>query len=140
MYNAGKIIIGLIIFLGSDHCSRSGTTSGRAATPPKLEVGTQEKQCVESTPYMKSSHMQLLDTWRDEVVRNGKRVYINSTGKTFDMSLQNTCTKCHAKKDAILRSMPHLRGRSPKCWDCHIAPDRARRLRRNRPQGVITDG
>ena len=87
----------------NNHLSRAGHfpfwyNMGKASVAPKLEVGTTEKACVESTPYMKASHMQLLNDWRDEVVREGNRMYVSSTGKKFDMSLQNTCTKCHAKK------------------------------------------
>jgi len=121
MYNSGKIIIGIIIFLGLITYP-FWRNVGKAATPPKLEVGTQEKQCVEPTAFMKSSHMQLLDQWRDEVVRNKKRVYVSSTGKTYTMSLQNTCTKCHAKKSEFCDRCHNYVDVSPRCWDCHIAP------------------
>jgi len=121
MYNAGKIIIGLIIFLGLV-TAPFWYNRGKASPPLKLEVGTQEKQCVEPTPFMKSSHMQLLNEWRDEVVRNGKRVYTSSTGKTYEMSLQNTCTKCHAKKTQFCDRCHTYMDSAPKCWDCHIAP------------------
>jgi hypothetical protein len=121
MYNAGKIIIGLIIFIGLV-TSPYWLAGGKASPPPKLEVGTKEKQCVESTAYMKSSHMILLNEWRDEVVRNGKRLYTNSQGKTYEMSLQNTCTKCHAKKTQFCDRCHNYVDASPKCWDCHLAP------------------
>ncbi len=71
---------------------------------------------------MKSSHMQLLDQWRDEVVRNGKRIYVSSTGKEFNMSLQNTCTKCHAKKAQFCDRCHNYVDSKPNCWDCHIEP------------------
>ncbi len=121
MYNAGKIITGIIIFLVlvSVPFWYSG---GKTATPPKLEVGTTEKACVEPTPYMKSSHMKLLESWRDDVVREGKRIYISSTGKQYQMSLQNTCVKCHAKKSQFCDRCHDYVEVSPKCWDCHIAP------------------
>ncbi len=122
MYNAGKILIGLIIFLALI-LSPLLFNVGKTAIPPKLEVGTKEKECVESVAYMKSSHMQLLNTWRDEVVRNGKREYISSTGKKFDMSLQNTCTKCHTKKEQFCDRCHNYVDASPKCWDCHVAPE-----------------
>jgi hypothetical protein len=121
MYNAGKIVIGLIIFLALI-LSPLLFNVGKTATPPKLEVGTKEKECVESIAYMKSSHMQLLNTWRDEVVRSGKREYVSTTGKKYEMSLQNTCTKCHAKKEQFCDRCHTYVDASPKCWDCHIAP------------------
>ncbi|HTY22877.1 MAG TPA: sulfate reduction electron transfer complex DsrMKJOP subunit DsrJ [Desulfomonilaceae bacterium] len=121
MYNAGKIIVGILIFLVLVSVP-FWYNRGKAAAPPKLEVGTTEKQCVESTPYMKASHMKLLDQWRDDVVRNGKRIYISSTGKQYEMSLQNTCVKCHAKKTQFCDRCHDYVEVSPVCWDCHIAP------------------
>lgn len=121
MYNAGKIIVGIIIFLVLVSVP-FWYNRGKTSTPPKLEVGTTEKACVESTPYMKASHMKLLDQWRNDVVREGKRIYISSTGKQYQMSLQNTCTKCHAKKSEFCDRCHNYVEVSPKCWDCHIAP------------------
>jgi hypothetical protein len=121
MYNAGKIIVGILIFLVLVSIP-FWYNRGAAPTPPKLEVGTTEKACVESTPYMKASHMKLLDQWRNDVVREGKRIYISSTGKQYEMSLQNTCAKCHAKKSQFCDRCHNYVEVSPKCWDCHIAP------------------
>ena len=121
MYNAGKIIVGIIIFLVLVSVP-FWYNRGKTAAPPTLVVGTTEKQCVESTPYMKASHMKLLDEWRNDVVREGKRIYVSSTGKEYQMSLQNTCTKCHAKKSEFCDRCHNYVEVSPKCWDCHIAP------------------
>ena len=121
MYNAGKIIIGIIIFL----CVFSAPfwyNFGKVSTPPKIELGTQEKQCVESKAFMQSSHMVLLDQWRDEVMREGKRVYTSSTGKQYQMSLQNTCTKCHTSKEKFCDRCHNYLNVAPNCWDCHLAP------------------
>ncbi len=121
MYNAGKIVVGIIIFLVLVSIP-FWYNRGKTATPPKLEVGTTEKECVESIPYMKASHMKLLESWRNDVVREGKLIYVNSTGKQYQMSLQNTCTKCHAKKSEFCDRCHNYVEVSPKCWDCHIAP------------------
>ncbi len=121
MYHAGKIIVGIIIFLVLVSIP-FWYNRGKTPTPPKLEVGTAEKACVESTPYMKASHMKLLDEWRNDVVRDGKRIYVSSTGKQYEMSLQNTCTKCHAKKSEFCDRCHNYVEVSPKCWDCHVAP------------------
>jgi hypothetical protein len=121
MYNSGKIIIGIIIFvvLVTFPVWRN---LGKASAPPKLVVGTTEKKCVESTQFMKSYHMELLNTWRDEVVRYGKRQYVSTTGKKYEMSLQNTCTKCHAKKTEFCDRCHNYLNVSPNCWDCHLPP------------------
>ena len=100
MYDAGKIIIGIVIFL----CLITlpilyNAATGKGDYTPELDVGTQEKACVEPTTFMKASHMQMLDEWRDSVVRDGKRLYVASDGKKYDMSLTRTCLGCHAKKE-----------------------------------------
>lgn len=121
MYNAGKILIGIVIFLALI-TSPFWYNFGKASTPPKLEVGTKEKQCVESKAFMQANHMELLNQWRDEVVRNDKRIYVNSSGKEFNMSLQNTCSKCHSTKTKFCDRCHNYLNVAPNCWDCHIAP------------------
>lgn len=123
MYDSGKIIIGLVIFVVAITFP-FWYNFGKAATPqkPVLEVGTTEKQCVEPTAWMRSSHMQLLDKWRDDVVRNGKRIYKSSTGKEYLMSLQLTCTQCHVKKEQFCDRCHNYVDVAPNCWDCHLDP------------------
>ncbi|MDQ7785629.1 MAG: sulfate reduction electron transfer complex DsrMKJOP subunit DsrJ [Desulfomonilaceae bacterium] len=121
MYDKGKIIIGVIIFLAL-LLSPFLYQLGKPVTAPTLVLGTKEKQCVESLAFMKSSHMVLLDTWRDEVVREGKSLYVNSAGKPYNMSLQNTCMKCHTTKTQFCDRCHDYLDVAPNCWDCHIAP------------------
>jgi hypothetical protein len=58
------------------------------------------------------------------VVRNNKRVYTSSAfpDKKFEMSLQNTCTKCHAKKTQFCDKCHNYVDAKPNCWDCHLPP------------------
>ena len=130
MYNTGKIIIGILFFLGlaTFPLWYSKVQSG---PPPKLELPAQEKECVAPTPYMKSSHMELLISWRDEVVREGNRVYMAFNGKKYDMSLSNTCMKCHISKVKFCDQCHNYLNVSPKCWDCHIEPKEAEPGRSN---------
>jgi len=121
MYNSGKILTGTVIFLVLVTYPFWANV-GKPVGPLKLDVGTQEKQCVEPTAYMKSSHMLLLNQWRDEAVRNGKRVYVSSTGKKYDISLQNTCTNCHTRKTEFCDRCHNYVDVAPRCWECHIAP------------------
>ncbi len=49
---------------------------GKAAPAPELELTAKAKAakvCVRSTEYMKAEHMQLLDVWREAVVRRGRK-------------------------------------------------------------------
>jgi hypothetical protein len=83
-----------------------------------------EKKCVEDGAYMKRKHMQLLDLWRDSVVRVGKRSFVSYDNRKYDMSLQNTCmsANCHAKKTEFCDRCHNYTGVVPYCWDCHIPP------------------
>ncbi len=122
MYNSGKVIIGIIIFLAV-FALPIWYNRGAAVVPPKLELPKDEKQCVEATAYMKASHMEMLDTWRNSVVRDGARVYVSTTGKTYNMSLQNTCLACHKTKEKFCDRCHNYLDVAPDCWDCHIAPE-----------------
>ena len=50
--------------------------AGKADTPkPEItkELKAEGKKCVRSAAWMRANHMQLLDEWRDEVVRDSDR-------------------------------------------------------------------
>ncbi len=124
MYDTGKILIGLVIFavIVTLPFWYNGIT-GKASAIPEPEIKTDAKQCVASTAFMKESHMKLLDEWRNEVVRNQKRLYVGINGKTFNMSLTNTCLDCHANKDTFCDRCHTYVGVSPTCWACHVIPE-----------------
>ena len=124
MYDAGKIIVGLVIFV----ClvtfpvwymfANQNPTSGL-----DLELPAGKTHCVESTEYMKSNHMQLLNDWRQMVVRDGQTTYVSSSGEKYDISLTGTCLECHTNKAEFCDKCHNYSGVEPKCWDCHIAPE-----------------
>ena len=96
---------------------------GKASPAPELELtatAMAAKVCVRSTEYMKAEHMQLLDVWRDAVVRRGDRTYVNPSGKEFNMSLTNTCLNCHSNKAQFCDRCHDYASVRPYCWDCHI--------------------
>ena len=96
---------------------------GKKAPAPELiltEKAKAAKTCVRSTAYMKAEHMQLLDDWRLAVVRDAKRIYVNSEGKAFNMSLSNTCLDCHSNKAEFCDRCHNYASVIPYCWDCHI--------------------
>jgi hypothetical protein len=63
MYNAGKIIIGLVVFVVL-MTFPFWYNAGKAAPAPELKMPEKEKQCVESKAFMRAKHMELIDTWR----------------------------------------------------------------------------
>lgn len=127
MYDSGKIIAGLVFFLVLVTFPFTANL-GKAVTKPEPKIDTPEiqkladKKCVESKDFMRAGHMQMLNDWRDSVVRNGDRIYTSSTGKQFNISLQNTCMKCHSNKKKFCDECHNYMAVKPYCWDCHIAP------------------
>ncbi|MDO8785366.1 MAG: sulfate reduction electron transfer complex DsrMKJOP subunit DsrJ [Syntrophales bacterium] len=124
MYDAGKIIAGIIIFLSFiTFPFWYNALRGKVAYIPDLKIVTKEKQCVESTEYMRTNHIQLLNEWRDAVVRESNRLYVASDGKRYEMSLSGTCLKCHLNKaDFCDRCHNYLQVKPP-CFHCHVVPE-----------------
>jgi hypothetical protein len=124
MYDKGKIITGLVIFVLL-FASPFWYRMGRTAPAPQLELTAKAKQakhCVESKAYMTEFHMQLLDTWRNAVVRDGYQDYHAQNGQTYLVSLQNTCLDCHANTTKFCDQCHNYMDVTPYCWDCHIQP------------------
>jgi hypothetical protein len=121
MYNAGKIIVGLAVFVVL-MTFPFWYNAGKAAPPPELQMPKDEKQCVESKAFMRAKHMELIDDWRLDVVRNGRRMYTGVGGKQYNMSLQNTCMSCHTSKEKFCDQCHSYVAVAPNCWSCHIEP------------------
>ena len=127
MYDKGKVIAGLVIFAVL-LTFPFWYNLGKAAPAPEIKLSAKAKAagaCVESKEFMRTEHMQLLNVWRDEVVRSAKRVYTNSSGKQFEMSLSNTCLDCHSEKAEFCDKCHNYASVTPYCWDCHIDPKEA---------------
>jgi hypothetical protein len=121
MYDSSKIILGLAIFLVLiTFPFWFSIASEKSGYVPEPKLPTNSDNCVESREYMKALHMDLLNRWRDSVVRDGNRVYVSSTGKRYEMSLTGTCLSCHEEKSEFCDSCHNFVGTSPGCWDCHI--------------------
>jgi len=113
-----------VIFAGLGILLIAGTSpfwwaaaSGAPAEPPDLPLP--EGHCVESLEFMRDSHMDLLITWRDSVVREGNRTYTAKDGSTYDMSLTNTCLTCHGSQEKFCTKCHDYVGITVHCWDCH---------------------
>ena len=122
MYDAGKIIIGLVIFVGFFTSPIwYDLFNGKSQIVPDLVLPTKEnqKECVAGKEFMRTSHMLLLNDWRYEVVRLGKRTFTSEDHKNFDMSLTRTCLNCHSNAAQFCDQCHTYVGVSPYCWDCH---------------------
>ena len=126
MSDSGKIIIGLIVFLivmtfpiwYNLVCGVTPLEEPVAAT--KYELG--RNKCVRPVEYMKTNHMDLLNQWRDDVVRYGDRYTVGPDGNPMEKSLSNTCLDCHANKEEFCDRCHNYMSVDPYCWDCHTIP------------------
>jgi hypothetical protein len=131
IYDARYILIGVAIFLGV-FTSPFWYNMGKAAPAPEIKIDTPviqkmaQKQCVLPKAQMRTEHMQMLNDWRTWVVRSDLRTYVAPDGKTYNMSLQNECMKCHSNKSQFCDKCHIYAGLQanavPYCWTCHIAP------------------
>ncbi len=125
MYDGAKIVVGLIIFLVLVTFPiwwnvAGGTTDYR----PDPKIVTSEKACVMDAAYMKTDHMDVLNEWRDLVVRREARVFHSPTlNRDVEMSLSNTCMSCHSNKSEFCDRCHNYMGVTPYCWDCHVEPE-----------------
>ena len=69
--------------------------------------------------------MQLLNVWRDDVLRNGDRVAVTVDGKEYRKGLQMACMQCHTNKEKFCDSCHLYVSVTPYCWDCHLTPTAA---------------
>ena len=123
MRDRGKILGGLLVFLGMItfpvwYNLAAGTTS----KAPDLKMPVQEKNCVAPVEYMRTSHMDLLMAWRDQVVRQNVRTFKAFDGKTYTMGLTQTCMKCHTSRADFCDRCHDYAGVKPYCCDFHIDP------------------
>lgn len=126
MYDASKIVAGLAVFVVlATSPLWYNVISAEPADAPELQMPPNgATQCVEATDYMRSNHMELLDRWRDTVVRDNQRVYVSElTGMEHEMSLQKTCMSCHSNKAQFCDPCHDYTAVQPYCWTCHVEPE-----------------
>jgi len=125
----GTIYMGLVLFVvimlvGTVY----NVINGRADAAPKPAKPALAKHCVKPAAWMRAHHMKLLDEWRNEVVREGKRGSIVVDGKRYEKSLTKGCMKCHESKARFCDQCHHWAGVNRpgveiSCWHCHIVPN-----------------
>lgn len=97
--------------------------SAQAAPDPSLDTpeinALEEKECIADTEWMRENHMQLLDDWRWEVIRNGATEYVAPNGQVYDMSLDDTCLSCHSNREEFCETCHDYSNVELYCWDCH---------------------
>ena len=77
-----------------------------------------DKLGVKNVDEFRAKHKQVLAEWKDSVVRDGKRVYVNKDGHEVPINLQSLasqsqyCNTCH----------DYVGIEKPSCWTCHVEP------------------
>lgn len=127
MYDAGKIIPGLVVFVAIAALPFWwGMATGAETRAPEIQKPANADRCLEDASVMRREHMQILATWRDDVVRDAQRVHVTSDGRRFRKSLTGTCLQCHTDKQASCDRCHDYLDVQPHCWDCHVEAGRAR--------------
>lgn len=143
MYDAGKVIIGLAIFVAIFTSPIWINLSvGQEVREPDLSpalAASKDGGCIEDTEFMREKHMDLLNDWRNEVVRDHDRFYTRDGHEVMwselakepekfalygdekvQKSLSNTCMKCHSNYTDFCNACHTNSGVDPFCWDCHL--------------------
>ena len=124
IYDKGKVFLGLAVFVAlvaSPFWYNPVFGDGKTA-PPQVPLPKDAKQCILPRAEMRASHMQVIYDWRETVVRGGGRMYRHPDGVEREMSLSNTCLKCHEGKKEFCNTCHEYLAVKPFCWDCHFDP------------------
>ena len=118
IYDLKKFILIAVVFAGA----LSFPFWGSLIAKEELRVPDTSKAgeaCVEDRAFMRKGHMALLHQWRDEVVRENKRIYTNSHRNEFNKSQSKTCLGCHQSNEQFCESCHQSAGVKTYCFDCH---------------------
>ena len=95
MYDGKKIIPGLIIFVGLVALPLwYNLVSGKTGYVPKPEIPADKKECVEPKAYIRVNHKNLLEDWKESVVRKGVRIYTASNRRPAARSWATRPIRC----------------------------------------------
>jgi hypothetical protein len=123
MSDKGKIIGGLVVFLiFVTFPFWQPVVAGGDAAQPELEYPVGESQCIEDTEFMRANHMDLLNQWRNSLVRDGVSEYTASSGEQYSISLTGTCMDCHDNRETFCTRCHDYANVTPTCWSCHVEP------------------
>ena len=119
-----KILIGLALFVVLVTFPIWRAFGVSTPAPPDLAKPVVGSRCVEDTEWMTANHAQLLDEWRDAVVRDGRKTYAATDGSQHDMSLTKNCLRCHGSREKFCDRCHDYADVQLTCWNCHLDPSR----------------
>lgn len=125
-----NIIIGIVVFLlvmtapawlNIGHGSQIAEPEVSLDTPEILAMGDDAK-CIYDKEYMRSHHMELLHQWKRQAMRENNRSMVTEDGREFQLSLQQTCLRCHSNYEDFCKKCHDYNKVEPNCWNCHVNP------------------
>jgi len=125
MADRGKILLGLslfVILITFPFWSRLAAAGQPQPGRMELEYPVDAEACVEDSAWMAANHMNLLNQWRDDLVRSGEQEYVSTSGQVYLRSLTKTCLDCHEDRDAFCTRCHDYADVQPTCWECHTTP------------------
>jgi hypothetical protein len=138
MYDAGKVIVGLglfvVLFTSPFWYNAARGTKLQAPDLAPARAMAPDQQCMMDTRFMRERHMDLLNTWRNDVVRLDDRFLKEDPayavdpqgirrwpdGKPMQKSLTNTCLRCHSNYNEFCNRCHADNGVQPSCFSCHL--------------------
>ena len=132
MCERAKIVAALAVFLALATFPFWYTFGAAGdASPPPRDPPKNGSRCIEDKEWMAAHHMELLDQWRNEVVRHGDKTAYTSAafGGQYKKSLTGTCMTCHSidqtcdsNSNMSCSKCHDYANVQPRCWDCHLEP------------------
>ena len=123
MGDKGKIVLGLSVFVILVTFPFWGRLAGGEPEVGRAELAypdaSKATACVEDSAWMTANHMNLLNDWRDQAVRQGITEYSSTTGQTWTISLTKPCLDCHDDRDNFCTRCHDYADVQPTCWACH---------------------
>ncbi len=105
LYHSAYILPALAAFLAMTTLPvwRGAAARGRGFQSPPNPQG---QRCIEPKGVMRTEHMRLLKRWRDEAVREDRRLYVARDGRGWEKSLVKTCLSCHQPATLPITHLP----------------------------------
>ena len=121
MRDKPRIFVALVVAIAAAGLPLWYAWSAPQSAPPELQLPSGHARCVEDVQYMRAHHMQLLNEWRNSVVREGQTTYVSKAyGQTYSKSLTKTCMACHANRRTFCDRCHTYANVRVGCWDCHL--------------------
>lgn len=125
--DAWKVVIGVVIFLGffTFPIWYNLALGQQDWNEPTIAAGA-GSECIMERSKIRVEHMELLDDWRDEAVREAHRFRPNVQGTHRNKSLTKTCMGCHTDREEFCGRCHTFVGVEGElfsevyCWDCHV--------------------